>query len=270
MKKDDLVGLKTKYIEPSDTLPGPGPIQPVPRMSKTSEKSQSNKLPQVPKKKPPSPETIYPDQTVKVKEAMNYTPQYMDFYKDEEPPLMIGEDHESPAQGNLVRRNSIDQRGIRKDKMREELQKNLDAVDMEYCVELENIQQSSLNYHEALLEYIAGHRGDNSTDSTSKPNFYSKLDKLELSLMLKFTNLRHEDVLKTAKEHFDLEHQFLMNALRNTTDMDEEVRYNLSISDNNEMQASTLSRINRQFQSESEEIMRALERINYAAAIAVD
>lgn len=283
MKKNDYDGSKHKYIEPNDTppnvqhdAPGPSTNNSEPKLTKTSDKSPSNRVPSVrqaqpARKKPPSPETIYPDQTVKVKEAANYTPQYMDFYKDEEPPLMVGEDQEESSQGSIVRRNSIDQRGIEKIKISDELQKSLDTVELEYCAELENVRLSCLNFHEALLDCIASHKSGMSTGvSSSKLSFYSKLDKLELSLMLKFVNVRHEEVLKTAKEHFDLEHRFLMNALRNTTDMDEEVRYNLSISENNELQAATLSKINRQFQSQSEEIMRALERIDYASAIAVD
>ena len=254
-------------------LPSPGPVLPVPRLSKTSEsvKSEPPSSPSAHHSKSSDP-NLYTDKTVKVKEAENYTPSYMDFYKDTEPDLIVDVAEEAVRQPGISRRNSIDQRGIKDDKIREELRRDLDKVDMDYCAELDLLRHYFISRFQAIqdaLSKVNGSANCSSIDS-NKLNFYGKLQKMELTLMLKYMNTKHEEELLNAKEHYDLEHRFLMNALRNTSDRDEEMRYNLNIRENNEAQANTAVEINRRFQLQTEDVMRAIERIDYADAIAVE
>ena len=264
------VSESKKLPDPPDVesnLPSPGPVLAVPRLSKTSEnfKSDPPKSPAVPRKD----SDFYSDKTVKVKEAENYTPSYMDFYKDNEPDLIVDVVEEAVQQSNLSRRNSIDQRGIKEDKIREELKRDLDKVDMDYCAELNLLRNYFMSRYDAIQNAMVNY-GESSIPDSNKLNYYSKLNKMELTLMLKFMNEQHEEELKNAKEHYDLEHRFLMNALRNTSDPDDEMRYNMNIRDNNEAQANSAQEINRRFQLQTEDIMRAIERIDYADAIAVE
>ena len=282
MKKGDFEAFKPtalpsvieskKLPDPPDSesnLPSPGPVQTVPRLSKTSENFKSEpsfpKSPSVKRKD----SDLYNDKTVKVKEAENYTPSYMDFYKDNEPDLIVDVVEEAVQQSNLSRRNSIDQRGIKEDKIREELRRDLDKVDMDYCAELNLLRNYFMSRYDAIQNAMSNF-GETSIPDSNKLNYYGKLNKMELTLMLKFMNEQHEEELRDAKEHYDLEHRFLMNALRNTSDRDEEMRYNMNIRDNNEAQANSAQEINRRFQLQTEDIMRAIERIDYADAIAVE
>ena len=216
-------------------------------------------------------ESSYLDRTVRVRRAEDYTPSYMSFYKDSSPSLIDeGPKEQDQKQGTMVRRNSIDQRGIQDANAREELARNLDQVDSEYCADMESLKARYLDQFSlvwAELERVSG-----ATEYRKKweSGFYDKLEKRELMLMLEYTNYRHQETLSETKEHFDLQHRFLMAALRNTPDPDQETRFALSISENNEQQAATVYSLNRDYQAQGEEIMRAIERIDFSDAIAVD
>lgn len=283
MKKGDFEVFKSpplpsvsegrKLPDPPDqetNLPSPGPVQPVPRLSKSSENVRSDPMssPSAQRDKSNGPNQ-YNDKTVKVKEAENYTPSYMDFYKDSEPDIIV-DVVEEVSESGMSRRNSIDQRGIKEDKKKEELKRDLDKVDMDYCAELSLLRQHFMSRFQALQDALSNANGGSNSNDSIKVNFLGKLQKHELTMMLKYMNDQHEEELKNAREHYDLEHRFLMNALRNTSDPDEEMRYNMNIRENNEAQTNTATEINRRFQLQTEDIMRAIERIDYADAIAVE
>ena len=262
MKPGTFAALKNNYLESlsdeQDTnLPSPGPVHPVPRLSKASETVQAEPRSSKRKKE-------YPDSTVTLKVADGYTPSYMDFYKDTAPPLV--QEEEAPERGSLVRRNSIDERG--REREGDELRKGLEKMDVEYCRELEYLKHNYRETFHALTERIEELQGGRAERGT--PDFYRKLNNQELSLMFDFVDSKHAENLAEVKQHYDLQHMFLMDAMRTTSDRDDETRYNLSISENNEQKTGSVTQLNRSAQAEKDEILKAIERINFASAIAED
>ena len=101
-------------------------------------------------------------------------------------------------------------------------------------------------------------------------DFYGKLKKPELIIMLQYQDEQFEYRDKQIREYFGVQHQILMKALQSVTTVDDETEYSIRISQNNELLAQSLFDLKRDYNFIQDSILKCMEKIDFADALATE
>ena len=220
----------------------------------------------------PEPLPSYNSDTVTLNTVTDYTPGYMEFYKDLSPKVVDQESVLTPHNSShnseeLFRRNSIDKRGMNNEKVEEEFQNQLKRLDHDYCTELEQIRNAYIKKMEALCYHLSA---SPTIVKEIQLDFYGKLKKPELIIMLQYQDEQFEYRDKQIREYFGVQHQILMKALKSVTTVDDETEYSIRISQNNELLAQSLFDLKRDYNFIQDSILKCMEKIDFADAVATE
>lgn len=181
----------------------------------------------------------------------------MSFYDQSEPDTLANK-HDS-----LLRRNSLDQRGMEVAKVREELKLELVKVDSEYCRSLMEMRYRYLAEREEVCAALG------SNHNTNQPrDIWELLDKVELITMLRYLESKHQEDLRTARDMHEMERVILMQSLKVTPDMDRETEIRETLSRKEREHVASVTMLKREFGETQAHVLRVLERIQCVDNIA--
>ena len=183
----------------------------------------------------------------------------MSFYDQSEPETLANK-HDS-----LLRRNSLDQRGMEVAKVREELKQELVKVDAEYCRSLMEMRGRYL----AERDEVCAALGPNHNHNTDQPrDIWELLDKVELITMLRYLESKHQEDLRTSRDMHEMERVILMQSLKVTPDMDRETEIRDTLSRKEQEHTASVTLLKREFGETQAHVLRVLERIQCVDNIA--